>query len=225
MPPIVVRRCSAVRARSTSCWRVFNLIPIPPLDGSKLLFRFARPRSTAWQVRPSSSSTASSSCIVVFILLGRLDRRPCCSRSSMASTASLWGSKVRQFRAHLRARVSPAERRGPGDLADAGAARAVRLDACRRSASWARRRRDAARGRGDATGAPARRAAPRRRQGRHRGLAAGRLLARPGIRDVDLARRAVSCLGSAPRSSGCATTPRPRPRSRRRPAARPDRRT
>jgi Zn-dependent protease len=30
---------------------VFNLIPIPPLDGSKVLFAFMEPR-TAWRVRP-----------------------------------------------------------------------------------------------------------------------------------------------------------------------------
>jgi len=30
---------------------VFNLIPIPPLDGSKVLFAFLEPR-TAWRVRP-----------------------------------------------------------------------------------------------------------------------------------------------------------------------------
>jgi Zn-dependent protease len=30
---------------------IFNLIPIPPLDGSKVLFAFLDPR-TAWQVRP-----------------------------------------------------------------------------------------------------------------------------------------------------------------------------
>jgi Zn-dependent protease len=30
---------------------IFNLIPIPPLDGSTLLFRFLNPR-TAWQLRP-----------------------------------------------------------------------------------------------------------------------------------------------------------------------------
>jgi Zn-dependent protease len=30
---------------------VFNLLPIPPLDGSKVLFAFMNPR-TAWQVRP-----------------------------------------------------------------------------------------------------------------------------------------------------------------------------
>ena len=31
---------------------VFNLLPIPPLDGSKVLFAFLDPR-TSWQVRPS----------------------------------------------------------------------------------------------------------------------------------------------------------------------------
>ena len=30
---------------------IFNLIPIPPLDGSALLFRVLSPRQ-AWQVRP-----------------------------------------------------------------------------------------------------------------------------------------------------------------------------
>ena len=30
---------------------MFNLIPIPPLDGSTLLFRFLPPRQ-AWQIRP-----------------------------------------------------------------------------------------------------------------------------------------------------------------------------
>ena len=39
---------------------VFNLIPIPPLDGSKVLFAFLD-RRTAYQVRAFSSSTGSSS--------------------------------------------------------------------------------------------------------------------------------------------------------------------
>ena len=30
---------------------IFNLIPVPPLDGSAILFRFLDPR-TAWQIRP-----------------------------------------------------------------------------------------------------------------------------------------------------------------------------
>ncbi len=30
---------------------IFNLIPVPPLDGSTLLFRFLPPQ-TAWRIRP-----------------------------------------------------------------------------------------------------------------------------------------------------------------------------
>ena len=40
---------------------VFNLIPIPPLDGSTLLFRFLPPQ-TAWRIRPFLPSTGCSSC-------------------------------------------------------------------------------------------------------------------------------------------------------------------
>jgi Zn-dependent protease len=42
---------------------VFNLLPIPPLDGSVLLFRFLSPRQ-AWQVRPFLNQYG------IFILLG-----------------------------------------------------------------------------------------------------------------------------------------------------------
>jgi Zn-dependent protease len=42
---------------------VFNLIPIPPLDGSTLLFRFLPPRQ-AWQIRPFLSQYG------MFIVLG-----------------------------------------------------------------------------------------------------------------------------------------------------------
>ena len=31
---------------------IFNLIPIPPLDGSKVLFAFLDRRTASWQVRP-----------------------------------------------------------------------------------------------------------------------------------------------------------------------------
>lgn len=42
---------------------VFNLIPIPPLDGSTLLFRFLPPQQ-AWQIRPFLSQYG------IFLLLG-----------------------------------------------------------------------------------------------------------------------------------------------------------
>ena len=67
----------------------------------------------------------------------------------------------------------------------------------------------------------ARRPAPRRRQGRHGRLAAGRLVARRGATGRGSGGSPAACPGSAPRSSGCATTPSRRPRSPLRPAARP----
>jgi Zn-dependent protease len=42
---------------------IFNLIPIPPLDGSNLLFRFL-PAQTVWQVRPILAQYG------IFVLLG-----------------------------------------------------------------------------------------------------------------------------------------------------------
>jgi Zn-dependent protease len=42
---------------------IFNLIPIPPLDGSNLLFRFL-PAETAWRVRPFLAQYG------IFVLLG-----------------------------------------------------------------------------------------------------------------------------------------------------------
>lgn len=44
---------------------VFNLLPIPPLDGSTILFRFLSPRQ-AWQLRPVLSQYG------IFVLLGIL---------------------------------------------------------------------------------------------------------------------------------------------------------
>jgi Zn-dependent protease len=42
---------------------IFNLLPVPPLDGSTLLFRFLSPRQV-WQIRPMLSQYG------IFILLG-----------------------------------------------------------------------------------------------------------------------------------------------------------
>ncbi len=44
---------------------IFNLIPVPPLDGSALLFRFLSPRQV-WEIRPILSQYG------IFILLGVL---------------------------------------------------------------------------------------------------------------------------------------------------------
>jgi Zn-dependent protease len=42
---------------------IFNLIPVPPLDGSTLLFRFL-PLQTAWRIRPMLAQYG------MFIVLG-----------------------------------------------------------------------------------------------------------------------------------------------------------
>ena len=181
-----------------------------PDPAARRLARSCSPPSTG---RPSTRSGRSSSSTGSSILHRVFFLPPGHSVGSqvlfpdhrLGSMASWWAGKVRQFRAHLRASVSPGRAGGPGGLADPGAARAVRLDARRRPAPRPRRRRLAARRRRDGPRPAARRPAPRRRQGRHRHLAAGRVLARPALRDVGLGRAPVGCRASGRRSSGCAT--------------------
>ncbi|MDP2350543.1 MAG: site-2 protease family protein [Chloroflexota bacterium] len=50
---------------------MFNLIPVPPLDGSALLFRFLSPQQ-AWTVRPILSQYGFVILIGIFILFGRV---------------------------------------------------------------------------------------------------------------------------------------------------------
>jgi len=50
---------------------VFNLIPVPPLDGSTLLFRVLSPRQ-AWQVRPFLSQYGLFIVLGIVLLAGRL---------------------------------------------------------------------------------------------------------------------------------------------------------
>lgn len=50
---------------------IFNLIPVPPLDGSALLFRFLDPR-TAWQVRPMLAQYGLLIVVVAVFVFGRL---------------------------------------------------------------------------------------------------------------------------------------------------------
>jgi Zn-dependent protease len=47
---------------------IFNLIPVPPLDGSTLLFRFL-PAQTVWQIRPLLSQYGIF-VLLAFVLLG-----------------------------------------------------------------------------------------------------------------------------------------------------------
>ena len=49
---------------------IFNLIPIPPLDGSTLLFRFLSPRQ-AWQLRPMLSQYGFIILLVFIFTIGR----------------------------------------------------------------------------------------------------------------------------------------------------------
>jgi Zn-dependent protease len=46
---------------------VFNLIPIPPLDGSKVLYSFLNPR-TAWQLRPTLEQYGPLALLVAIFL-------------------------------------------------------------------------------------------------------------------------------------------------------------
>lgn len=49
---------------------VFNLIPIPPLDGSTLLFRFLSPRR-AWEIRPFLSQYGMFIVLAIVLIGGR----------------------------------------------------------------------------------------------------------------------------------------------------------
>jgi len=49
---------------------IFNLLPVPPLDGSALLFRLLSPRQ-AWQIRPLLSQYGIFILLAIVLLLGR----------------------------------------------------------------------------------------------------------------------------------------------------------
>ena len=49
---------------------IFNMIPVPPLDGGTLLFRFLSPRQ-AWQVRPFLSQYGMFVVIAIVLIGGR----------------------------------------------------------------------------------------------------------------------------------------------------------
>lgn len=50
---------------------VFNLIPIPPLDGSAILFRFLSPQQQ-WQIRPLLNQYGFIIVLAIFLIGGRL---------------------------------------------------------------------------------------------------------------------------------------------------------
>jgi Zn-dependent protease len=49
---------------------IFNLLPIPPLDGSAILFRFLSPRQV-WQIRPVLAQYGIFILLAIVLLLGR----------------------------------------------------------------------------------------------------------------------------------------------------------
>ena len=200
---------------STSMLMVFNLFPIPPLDGSKVLFAFLPPQ-VAWRWRPVLEQYGFILLLLVFFVLPAAAIRsgPHRRRSSMLSR--LPGGRLRS--------ASSARTSGPGwaptsartgGLAHPGPARPVRLDARRRSAPRPRRRGDAAR-----------RGRDRPRGPRSPGCSTTPARARPGsgrgsrTRSVRHTARGSggsppSCPAGARRSAGCRTTPRHPPCSRR----------
>ena len=48
---------------------IFNLLPVPPLDGSNLLFRFLSPRQV-WQIRPVLQQYGLLILVGVIVVLG-----------------------------------------------------------------------------------------------------------------------------------------------------------
>ena len=90
---------------------IFNFIPIPPLDGSKVMFAFMD-RRTEYQVRPVPRAVRVHLPDRDPVLpAGRFDR-PADHLADHGCLLWLPGgrSRVRQFRAHLRATVAPGER-------------------------------------------------------------------------------------------------------------------
>ena len=162
---------------------IFNLIPIPPLDGSKVLFAFLSPRQT-YQWRPVLEQYGFILLLIIvfFFPPGDSIGIRIMGPSLSSSSTSWWAGRVRQFRAHLQASVAQGERAELDGLAHSRPARPVRRHARRRPPSRPRRRRDPAlRGRVGPARA-ARRPPARCREGSDRGLAAGRVRARSGVR-------------------------------------------
>ena len=161
-------RRSTTSSCTTSLLAIFNFIPVPPLDGSALLYRILTPRQ-AWQIRPFLTQYGIFVVLAVVLLVSRPLSEPHLSGSPM----SWWASKARQFQRHLTARVRPAERAALAAWLHPPELELFDAHARRRPAPWAgRRRRPAPIGR-DGPRRAGRRAAARLRQGQHRRRARG----------------------------------------------------
>ena len=91
---------------------IFNFIPIPPLDGSKVMFAFMD-RRTEYQIRPVLEQYGFILLIAILFFppgdsIGLRIINPILD----AFLTSWWVNRARQFRAHLRATVTPEERAG-----------------------------------------------------------------------------------------------------------------
>jgi Zn-dependent protease len=69
-PPLIVQQGLLLFVYFNVILMVFNLIPVPPLDGGTLLFRFLPPK-TAWQVRPFLSQYGMFVVLAVVLVGGQ----------------------------------------------------------------------------------------------------------------------------------------------------------
>jgi Zn-dependent protease len=68
IPPAIVDRVLLSFVAYNIALAIFNLIPVPPLDGSAILFRLVSPQ-TAWRLRPMLAQYGLI-LVIVFVLFG-----------------------------------------------------------------------------------------------------------------------------------------------------------
>ena len=118
---------------------LFNLFPIPPLDGSKVLFAFLPPH-VGLALAPDARAYGFIVLLLIFFLPpgGSIGGRHS-SPSSPVFVNSWWASKARQFR--RTSGLGSAEERADWPWPPPHSSRALRFDACRRPPPRPRRGR------------------------------------------------------------------------------------